>query len=244
MRAMLPAMRQLWPLPLEEVDVVAAYAADERAAPADGRPWLLVNMIASIDGATTVDGRSGGLGGEGDKRVFAAIRKAADVILVAAGTVRAEGYGPASSGARIAVVSSRLDLDPSLRLFADATEGNRPWLITTSSADPAGLRDFVDDVIVAGDDQVDVVRALTELRLRGARVVLCEGGPSLNGQLVAAGLIDELCLTVAPLLASGESARITHGPPAVPPVELALDRILEDDGYLFLRYVRSSEVRG
>ena len=235
---MLPVMRQLWPLPLEEVDPVAAYAADERAPHADGRPWLLVNMIASLDGATSVEGRSGRLGGTADKAVFGAIRRVADVILVAAGTVRAEGYGPASSGARLAVVSSRLDLDPAHRLFADATPGNRPWLVTTSSADPSPLRDVVDDVIVAGDGHVDAVTALAELGRRGARIVLCEGGPSLNGQLVTADLVDELCLTVAPMLVAGDSARIAHGPESVPPVGLALSRLLEDDGYLFFRYTR------
>ena len=232
-------MRQLWPLPVDAVDPVAAYAADERPPHADGRPWVLVNMIASSDGATAVEGRSGTLGGAADKAVFAAIRRVADVILVAAGTVRAEGYGPASSGARIAVVTRSVDLDPTLRLFAEAAPGNRPWLVTTASASvPPALRDALDDVIVAGDDDVDARRAIEQLAARGARCVLCEGGPSLNGQLVGAGLVDELCLTVAPLLVSGDSARVAHGPPASPPAPLALSRVLEDDGYLFLRYAR------
>jgi riboflavin biosynthesis pyrimidine reductase len=239
MSAMLPVMRELCPDPVEEVDPSAVYAADVRAPHADGRPWLLVNMISSIDGATALDGRSGALGGPADKKVFGAIRAAADVILVGAGTVRAEGYGPPSSGARLAIVSGRVDLDPTARLFTEARPDRRPWLVTTAQADTSRLRAVVDDVIVAGDDRVDAARAIAELAARGARVVLCEGGPSLNGQLIAAGDVDELCLTLAPLLVVGDSARIAHGPVAAP-VGMQLDRVLEQDGYLFLRYIRNS----
>jgi riboflavin biosynthesis pyrimidine reductase len=237
---MLPAMRQLCPLGLEDVDPAALYAADARAPHRDGRPWVLLNMISTIDGATAVDGRSGALGGSADKRVFAAIRSIADVILVAGGTVRAERYGPPSGDARIAVVSGSLDLDADLRLFAQAKEGRRPWLITTATADASALRAVVDDVIIAGDERVDVVRAIAELGARGARVVLCEGGPSLNGQLVSAGIIDELCLSLAPLVAGGDSARIAHGPTPPAPIAMRIDRVLEEDGYLFLRYLANS----
>jgi riboflavin biosynthesis pyrimidine reductase len=237
---MLPAMRQLCPVGLDDVDPAELYAADARASHADGRPWVLLNMIATVDGATAVDGRSGTLGGAADKRVFAAIRSVADVILVAGGTVRAERYGPPSGGARLAVVSGSLDLDSDLRLFADAKEGRRPWLVTTATADASALRAVVDDVIVAGDERVDVERAIDELGARGAQVVLCEGGPSLNGQLVAAGIIDELCLSFAPLVAGGDSARIAHGPTPLTPIAMRLDRVLEEDGYLFFRYLTNS----
>jgi riboflavin biosynthesis pyrimidine reductase len=110
-------------------------------------------------------------------------------------------------------------------------------LVTTESADPSALRAVVDDVIIAGDERVDLVRAIGELRARGARVVLCEGGPSLNGQLVAAGILDELCLSLSPLMASGESARIAHGATSSAPLAMRLDRVLEEDSYLFLRYL-------
>ena len=233
-------MRQLCPLPLEDVDPASLYAADARAPHADGRPWVLLNMIATADGATALDGRSGALGGTADKRVFAAIRSVADVIVVAGGTVRAEGYGPPSGGARLAVVSGSLDLDPALRLFTQAKEGLRPWLVTTAKADASSLGALVDDVIVAGDDRVDMVRAIDALGVRGARVVLCEGGPSLNGQLVEAGILDELCLSLAPLVAGGDSARIAHGPTPPAPLAMRLDRVLEEDSYLFLRYLTNS----
>ncbi len=236
---MLPAMQQLWPFPLASVDPADIYAADDRPVHPDGRPWVLVNMISSADGATAIEGRSGALGSPGDKAVFAAIRAVADVILVAAGTVRAEGYGPPKGRARLAVVSRAVDLDPSARLFADAAPDRRPWLVTTTAATvPPALRPALDDVIVAGDAVVDAGRAISELAARGARCVLCEGGPSLNGQLIAAGMVDELCLTLAPVLASGDSARVAHGPPARPLASLRLARVLEQDGYLFLRYAR------
>jgi riboflavin biosynthesis pyrimidine reductase len=172
--------------------------------------------------------------------VFAAIRSVADVILVAGGTVRAEAYGPPSGVARLAVVSASLDLDTDLRLFARAEHGRRPWLVTTAAAEPSALRAVVDDVIIAGDDRVDLVRAIDELAARGARVVLCEGGPSLNGQLVAAGILDEVCLSVAPLVAGGGSARIAHGETPAAPLRMRLDRALEEDSYLFLRYLAAT----
>src|SRR5205823_3118949 len=98
---MLPPVRQLFPNPIDDVDVAAAYTSDERLR----SPWLLVNMISTVDGATAIAGKSGGLGGPADKRVFAAIRSLADFILVGAGTVRAENYGPPPAGARLVIVS-------------------------------------------------------------------------------------------------------------------------------------------
>jgi riboflavin biosynthesis pyrimidine reductase len=96
----------------------------------------------------------------------------------------------------------------------------------------------VADIVEAGDDRVEVDAALAALHTTGAQVVLCEGGPSLVGQLVAADLVDELCLSLAPLLASGESSRVSHGPAPAAPLRMRLDRVLEEDGLLFCRYVR------
>jgi riboflavin biosynthesis pyrimidine reductase len=229
-------VRQLLPRLLDEVDPAALYAADLRPAPAD-RPWVLVNMIASVDGGTAVDGRSGSLGGPGDKAVFAAIRAVADVVLVGAGTVRAEGYGPTRTGARIAVVTASGDLSPDLRLFAERQ------LVVTCERCPAARREAlaaVADVIVAGDERVDVRAALAALGERGASVVLCEGGPSLNGQLVADDLVDEWCLTLSPLLVGGASPRAALGPPlAGDPTRLRLDRLVTDGELCFARYVRA-----
>jgi len=248
MGAMLPPMRELYPNPATDVDPVERYGADDRGAPGGDRPWVLVNMIATVDGATAIDGRSGGLGGPADKVVFGAIRAVADVILVGAGTVRAESYGsprtPPGGGAppRLAIVTRSLDMDLTSAVFTDAPADRRPIVVTTERSDAARRRDLeaVAEVMVAGDDDVDVGLALSKLAAQGAQVVLCEGGPSLNGHLVAADALDELCLSLAPIVAGGSSPRMAHGlaPPHV--TGLRLDRVLESDGMLFLRYVRAS----
>ena len=167
-------MRRLWPDPGEVDDVAAFVAAEERPTPPD-RPWLLVNMVASLDGAIAVDGRSGGLAGPADKEMFTALRAVADVVLVGAGTIRAEGYGPPRPSAatraarrsrgqaevpRIATVTRSLYLDVSTPLFTEAE--SPPIVITCAGSDPA-QRDAlgeVADVIVAGVDTVDLAGAL------------------------------------------------------------------------------------
>jgi riboflavin biosynthesis pyrimidine reductase len=251
-------MRMLWPPAgaIDAVDPLAVYAADSRPAP-PGRPWVMVNMIASADGsATDAGGVSGDLGGPGDKAVFAAVRAVADVIVAGAGTVVAEDYGPSRPSPevvrqrlargqaprpRIAVVSASLRLEPERRLFTESPADARPIVLTTATADPARRRalEAVADVHSAGDATVDWRGALDVLAaVAAARVVLCEGGPRVVAQLVALDLIDELCLTLAPVLVAGPGPRIAHGP-EVPPRRLGLHRVLADDGHLFLRYVRS-----
>lgn len=247
-------MRQLLPDLLEEPDVDALYAADDRPAPVD-RPWVVSNMISSIDGAAALDGVSGGLGGPGDKAVFSALRSVADVVLAAAGTVRAEHYRPPRTTEaqqaqrvargqqrfpRIAVVSGRLDLDYTTSLFGpDAPD--RPIVITGTRPSPEQLAQAseVAEVIVAGADRVDLGAALRVLHARGARVVLCEGGPSLNGQLVAEDLIDESCVTVSPLLAGGDAGRIMVGGPVEASRPMRLARVLVEGDMLLLRYLRA-----
>jgi len=224
-------VRQLVPEPLESVEPLDVY----RDLPvAEGRPAVRLNMIASVDGSTALDGRSGGLGGPADRRVFAALRSLADVVLVAAGTVRAEGYGPAA--VPIAVVSGSLELDWDRPFFTAAV--HRPIVITHRRApgDGAVRASKVADVVVAGESQVDLALAVTRLGERGFGHVLAEGGPSLNGALAGAGVLDELCLTLAPVLAAGAAKRIVTGPPLVPPPALRLRSLCEEDGYLFLRY--------
>ncbi|HEV3225854.1 MAG TPA: dihydrofolate reductase family protein [Acidimicrobiales bacterium] len=222
-------MRQLHPVPLDDVDPVEAYASEVR----DRSPWLLVNMISTADGATSIAGRSGALGGPADRRVFNAIRGLADAIVVGAGTVRAENYGPPTVEARLLIVSARLDLDPAARVFSG---GTRPSIITSATADADRRRALepVADIVVAGETTVDLRRALAPL----SGVVVCEGGPSLNGQLIADDLVDELCLSFAPLLAAGESSRVAHGTDPSHPRGLELRHVLEKDGMLFLRYRR------
>jgi len=204
---------------------------------ARGRPAVRLNMIASVDGATTVAGLSGGLGGPADKRVFSVLRSLADAVLVAAGTVRAETYGP--SPHLIAVVSRSCVLDWRAPFFIEAPV--RPIVITVAAAqaDDRARAAEVADVVIAGDDSVDMRRAIDALGERDARTVLAEGGPSLNGQLAAASLIDELCLSLSPALVGGDSKRILSGPMLEMPARCELRSVCEDDGYLFLRY-RSS----
>ena len=237
-------MRRLLPLPATDtVDLDEAYAYPV------GRPWLRANMVASLDGAAAdAAGRSGGLSGPADKRVFGALRGLADAVLVGAGTARSEGYRAArprqayielraaagqAAAPAMAVVSGRLDLDLAGPLFGGAV---RTVVVTTSSA--ARRRPEaadVADVVVAGEDRVDLAVAVAALHARGLTRLLCEGGPTLLGQVAAAGLLDELCLAVAPRLVGGDAARILDGLPVAADLHLAL--LLEEDGFLFSRYV-------
>jgi riboflavin-specific deaminase-like protein len=244
-------VHQLFPSAGEIPDPGALYQHDERPAPPD-RPWIAVNMVAAIDGAVSVARRSAGLSGPADRAIFHALRAAADVILVGAGTVRDENYGPpktspADQAARrsrgqepfptIAVVSGRLHLEPDAHLFDDTP--TRPVLIGTERADPTRRVALAEvaDVEIAGDETLDAERAVRLLRARGAATVVCEGGPTLNGALVSAGVVDEICLTISPLVAAGDHVGIVHVAALDPPTPFTLARVLEDDGFLFLRYL-------
>lgn len=196
-------------------------------------------MVASADGASTLDGRSGQLGGPADKQVFRLLRSVADVVLVGAGTVRAERYTPIVEPrpTPIAVVSRSLDLDWTSPLFESPVA---PTILVTCRSAPAERRDRaaeVAEVVVAGEDTVEPERAIAALAARGHEVVLCEGGPALLAQVVAAGLVDELCLTVSPLLVGGDGPRILAGADPERRSALTLTSVLEHDGTLFLRYL-------
>jgi riboflavin biosynthesis pyrimidine reductase len=248
-------MRILWPNTSDDVDTVAIHADDARPAPT-GRPWLMVNMIATVDGAAAdARGLTGDLGGPADKAVFGALRGVADIVVAGAGTVIAENYGPSRPSTRvvdlrvargqrprprIAVVTRSLTIDPDHRLFREAADDARPIVLTTEHADPGRRRalEAVADVHAAGEDHVDWHAAMAVLGSLGARVVLCEGGPRTNAALVARDLVDEMCLTVAPDLVAGPATRIVHGALAPSPRTMALERIMIQDEYLFLRYVR------
>jgi riboflavin biosynthesis pyrimidine reductase len=223
-------MRRLFPDPSDDVDVAAAYEHPQGAVRA--------NMVASADGAATLESRSGGLSSETDHQLFLKLRTLCDVVLVGASTVRVEGYGPSrgKEAPPIAVVSGSLDLDADARFFTEAV--NRPIVLSTDDADAArrAALEPVADVVSAGRGRVDLAAALDLLAGRGLTRVLTEGGPALLAGLVAAGRLDELCLTAAPLLAVGHSKRITDGPPVPEPSRLELMHVLEEDGSLFLRY--------
>lgn len=226
-------MRRLVPDPTELVDLRAAYAVP------DGR-HVRANFAASADGAVTVDGRSRGLSSEADRDVFHLLRAMSDVVLVGAGTVRTENYGGARQGDHgtppIAVVTRTLDLDPRSRLFTDTKV---PPIILTCTSAPAERRAAltgIADVVEAGDDDVDLAEALDLLADRGLRRVICEGGPHLFGWLLAARSVDELCLTIAPLIAGGTAGRIVAGLQTQLTDPMTLLHVLDDDGHLFLRY--------
>jgi riboflavin biosynthesis pyrimidine reductase len=254
-------MRQVYPggSALDDAALAALYGYPDLGPPP--ARWLRANMVASLDGAATVDGRSGGLSNEADQQVFALLRAHADVILVGAGTARAEGYGPVrpqSEGLRwawlrdgrtpsppIAVVTRALDLDLGSALLAEAPPHARTIVITTESALPgrraAAARTA--EVIVAGEVSVDLKAAVDSLAERGHQRISCEGGPHLLAQLADAGLLDELCLTVSPLLAGPEAGRIVTGGLPMPgggTLPFTLAHALEDEGHLLCRYVRRS----
>ena len=218
--------------------------------------WVRANMVASVDGAVTVDGRSGGLSGTADKLVFSVLRSLADVVVVGAGTARAERYRkaqpdelwPQLRGGRpvppIAVVTRRLDLDLDGRLFVG--EGPRTIVLTTGQADESrrAAAARVADVDVAGAASVTATAAIGALAGRGYRRFLVEGGPSLLGQFAAEGLLHELCLTISPALEGGHSAgratvSPTTGSSASGPglTGLRLASVLEDGGAMLTRYV-------
>jgi riboflavin biosynthesis pyrimidine reductase len=214
------------------------------------QPSLRVNFVASLDGAGTLGGKSAGLSGPEDKRVFGILRMCCDALVVGAGTVREEGYRALrlDAGRRawrlargmsefptLVIVSGRGDLDPAQPYLADAPV--RPVVVTTAGT-PTGALEGVADVIRAGDGQVDLAAAVAALRERGFAQLLSEGGPTLFGSLTVAGLVDELCLTVSPLLAGPGAGRITAGPQLPTPEELTLRHALLADGQLLLRYSR------
>jgi riboflavin biosynthesis pyrimidine reductase len=244
------AMRALLPSAVTDPDLHEFYAADWLAA-----GGLRVNFVSSADGAVSLHGLSRGLQTAGDNRVFGVLRDLADVVLVGAGTARAENYRPVVPTDQrrriraehdlppdlpIALVSARLELDLAGPLFNPPAGAPRPIVITRAAAPADRLRAVgaVADLIVTGDDQVDLAAARAGLAERGRNRILSEGGPSLFADLLAQDTVDELCLTVSPLLASAGPGRITAGselPPEVTP-RLQLIGLLEEEHALFLRY--------
>ena len=233
-------------------DPLGPYRDAERPPP-PGRPWVLANMVCGLDGSTAVDGRVGELSGPTDRQLFKDLRSVADVILVGAETARREKYGPVilpderrsrrvAEGRppvpRIAIVSRSLDLDDAARALAPGDGGERP-IVVTCEASPADRREALAgtaEVLVAGTDRVEAPLALEALRRAGAGVVLCEGGPSLLGDLLAAEVVDELCLTLSPVV-GGDPLPVAVLPQTAGVSRADLAHVLEADGDLFLRYV-------
>ena len=237
-------MRRLLPSPVADLSGDEALAA-AYALPA-GRS-LRVDFVASLDGAIAVEGKSAGLGSPGDERVFRVLRALADAVLVGHGTAATEGYRPVAAdsavgrlrkalgrpvSAPVVVVSRRASLVPGGRLAAAPTV-----LVTCATADPdrrATLTGAGVDVLVCGEDDVDLPLALDRLADRGLEQLVCEGGPALLTSALAAGVVDELDLTVAPALVGGTDRLLAGVLPDV--VRPRLLQLLEEDGVLFTRY--------
>jgi len=250
-------MRQLLPDPADEVDVARRYGAARPVL--DGRPWVVGLMAATADGAAAVEDRSGAIGGAGDPEVFRAVRAVADAVVVGAGTATAEGYGPVRTPpelvpARVArdqaphpqavLVSGRLSLGPDLRLLTEADATTPRPLVAHAPGAPAAaaraLAPVADLLPVAGgpDAGIDPQALLAELAGRGHRIVVLEGGPTLNGAFVAADLLDELCLTLDPMVAGGRAPRIVAGSGRGHVRAWRPAHLLEHEGVLFWRLLR------
>lgn len=227
-------------------DPATAAGLHERYRPSRGA-WVRANVVASADGAATLGGKSGELGNAADRAVFAVLRDHADVVLVGAGTVRAEGYGPLdpaperrarrvadgrSEVPRLAVVGRPSKLTGDERWIAAATA---PPLLVTSVAEARDVAGC--ETLVCGQDAADLAVAVERLAERGLASVLCEGGPALLSDLLATGRVDELCLTYSPVLAGPGPGRIVRGEPWPTPVRGRLAGLLEDDSLLLCRYL-------
>lgn len=249
-----PTLERLLPEPRGPVEAEEAYG---RPPPAPGRSThLRANFVTSLDGAAALEGHSEGLSSPADKAIFASLRGLCDVILVGAGTLRQEGYGPAEPRARrqarrrsmglapvppIAVVTRSLQVDLDSPFFAEATVP--PVVLTTEAAPPERRAEAARrcDLVVVGRHSVDLRAALEALGRRGLVQVLCEGGPTLMGELMALDLVDELCLSLSPLVVGRSgSLGLLAGAPDSPawPVGMDLVQVLTDTQMLFLRYQR------
>ena len=214
------------PLP---VSYVVDHVALPDARPSD-RAFVRLNMIASVDGGTAVAGVSGGLGNRDDHAVFAALRQAADGVLVGLGTVVAEEYRvPDPPHLQLYVVADVPDVSGAPELFASG----RATLVLPDDAGP--VPDGVPELRGGARGQVDLPAVLGAL---AGRVLVAEGGPTLAGLLVSQGLVDEFFVTVAPRVVAGDSARVAHGPDAPPSLWNLEHGFVDDDGFLFLRYGR------
>ena len=214
--------------------------------------WVTGHMVAGLDGTAAIHGRVGALSTEPDQDLFRRMRQIADVVMVGAQTVRSEGYAPMrlSEPARaqrrtrgqsemppVAVVSRSLDLDWSSQVFAEAPEHARTIVITCAKADPERLAaaEQAATVIIAGEERVEPAAALQALAGLGYRVVLCEGGPRWLGELVAADRLDELCLSISPMM-GGDALPVSVAPPGADIAQFSLKSTMVADDTLFLRY--------
>jgi riboflavin biosynthesis pyrimidine reductase len=243
-------VRELRPVGGQIDDPLEPYRAVERRAHID-RPWVLANMVAGIDGTAAIAGRVSSLSSPRDAQLFRRLRGLADVVLVGAQTVRQEGYGPVvldpdladarrvadRRPPRMAIVSATLNLDPELPVFRDSTEDSPPIVITNATSNLERLASTRAEIIVAGVERVDLTLALGKLGALGFDIVLCEGGPTLLGELIAADLLDEYCLTIAPLV-GGDPLPIINTAPLTELADFVVHHVYLEDDTLFLNYMR------
>ncbi|MCE7009741.1 pyrimidine reductase family protein [Kibdelosporangium philippinense] len=245
-------MQTLWPDP-DAYELTDSALEQLYDYPAElDRPFVQVNFVSSLDGAVTVAGRSAELSGPGDQKVFHLQRDLADVILVGATTALIERYrGLKRNEVRaerrerlglaplppVAVVTGKCSITPDSLLITDTLV---PPILFTSEAAPGkqALTDAGAEVVVVGDEHVDLNLALAELGKRGLNRVNCEGGPRLFGGMIAANLVDQLNLTLSPQLTAGDSGRISAGPVLAEARRMRLAAALRDDDFLMLAYRR------
>jgi len=244
-------MRRLLPDPSGPLDT--DHIASLYAYPAEG--GLRANMVSSLDGAASADGRSHAISGPPDRFMFGLLRALADVVVVGAGTARTEGYGPGRERSEfahlrkasgqppvptIAVVTRSAQLDPTSSLFTEAAQQSVVITCTAAPTERRSALSQVADVIVAGDQDVDLGSAVEQLRARGHSKMLTEGGPRLLGDITATGLLDELALSLSPLLAGGTVGRIMHSADVVLQ-QMRLRVLLEESNFLFGLYAASTD---
>ncbi|MGC3022566.1 dihydrofolate reductase family protein [Brevibacterium sp. FAM 24630] len=232
-------------------DPLTPYLEVDRSQPRH-ECWVTGHMVAGLDGTAAIHGRVGALSTAPDQELFRRMRQIADVVMVGAQTVRNEGYAPIrlsqdaqeqrrrggqSAMPPVAVVSRSLGLDWSSSVFAAAPDHARTLVITCSKADPERLAaaEKAATVIIAGEDRVEPAAALQALAGLGHRVVLCEGGPRWLGELVAADRLDELCLSISPLM-GGDPLPVSIAPSGAGIADFDLKSTMIEDSTLFLRY--------
>lgn len=214
--------------------------------PEPGSCHVRANMVTTLDGAAWgPDHLSGSINGPADARAFAVQRALADVVLVGAGTIRAERYTPLEVPPELRDLRAHAGRAPELPLAVVTRSGELPEVVTrdphtlvlTTARGAGRLRDLPSDRVVATGDDVDLAASLRELAARGLGHVLTEGGPSLLGALLELGLVDELCLTASPLVVGGPAGRITGGRGALARRPARLAHLLHRDGVLLGRWL-------
>lgn len=244
-------LRRLHPDPAELTaeEATSGLRLGELAPP--DRPYLVLNMVETLDGRVAIDGRSGPIGNRADRELFHGLRTQGDAVMVGAGTLRTERYGPVTKSDELrerrrrdglapdavtCVVSGRLELPPDLPLLQDP--GSEVLILTASHDEPPDVPSRCECIRgEIGPHGLELAPLLGRLRSdHGIRSIVCEGGPSLNESLFQEGLVDELWLALAPKIAAGEALTMVSGPVLRPVRELSLVAVLESEDHLFMRY--------